>query len=131
MFHLRKPLPLDGSIQAEYKDGFVLDETALKDTNPFGEGNTLRAILNKDAEAKHGPMVRFTVFYKDNRWDIDWTTMPESARPIRFKDMQRKDKQIIDTGEIIEAVPELLRIRFGFQYTDDNGKNQQIIQEVE
>jgi len=78
-------MPLDSSVQAEYQDGFILDETELNDINPYGEGNVFRAILNKSPETEHGEMIRFSVFWKDNRYDVDWTTVPGDARPIRFR----------------------------------------------
>ena len=79
-------LPYDTSLEAEYEDGFVLNETALDDVNPFtGEGNTFTAILKRLAEPEHGPMVRFSVFWQNHRYDIDWTTLPREAQPIRLR----------------------------------------------
>src|SRR6476646_4210000 len=79
-------LPIDTSCEAEYEDGFILSETELDDVNPFnGEGNTFTAILQKHAEADHGKMVRFSCYWKNQMHSIDWTTLPDNARPIRFR----------------------------------------------
>lgn len=136
----RKKTPLDGSCEAEFEDGFVLSETKHNDVSQFTPiemvdgvptgANIFSDILNKRAEPKHGKMVRFTVFYKNRCWDIDWRTLPANARPIRFKDYERTDKELVN-GNIVEGEKRLLRMRFGYQYTDIRGKNQQIVQEVE
>jgi len=111
-------IPLDSSIQAEYADGFILDETELNDISPYNENeNVFRAILNKDAEAEHGKMVRFSVFWKNNRYDIDWSDLPENARPIRFRTkyatFSEDGTQTFGTTSIV----------FGYQYNDESGKN--------
>lgn len=118
-------LPLDSSVQAEYEDGFVLDETELDDTNPYGEGNTFTAILNKLPEADHGPMIRFSCFWKDQRYDVDWTILPESARPIRFR---HGFHTIAIDGSYSESG--FSGVDFGFQYNDEEGKNQQEVLEL-
>lgn len=119
-------MPLDTTIQAEYEDGFVLDETKLNDVSPYNEGhNVLRAILDKEPEKEHGKLVLFSVFYKNNRYDIDWTTLPDNARPIRFRH-----------GFITQSASgeELARgwsgMDFGYQYNDADGKNQQYVEEL-
>lgn len=131
-----KVIPQDGSCQAEYADGFILDETEHKDVSQFSKiemvdgvptgDNILKDIIYKRPEAEHGPMVRFTVFYKDRRWDIDWRDLPDNARPIRVKHIDR-----VSRGGVWIGDPLVVKLRFGYQFTDANGKNQQIIQEVE
>lgn len=118
-------LPLDTSCEAEYADGFILSETECGDISPYtGVNNTLNDILEKRPEAEHGKLVRFSVFYKDMRYDVDWTGLPDNARPIRFRD-----------GYLI-AHPDgsdergWSAIRFGYQFTDENGKNVKEVQEV-
>lgn len=123
---LRKKLPLDTSIQAEYEDGFVLDETEHDDISPYNNThNILRAILNKDPEAEHGRMVRFSVFYQNKRHDIDWKDLPDNARPIRFRNYSA---DFLPGGEM--ANKRVNWLRFGYQFTDENGKNQQEVVEL-
>jgi len=117
--------PLDTSCRASYEDGFVLDETALNDFNPYGPGNTFRAILDKSAEAHHGKLVKFSVFWHDNEYSVDWTTLPDNARPIRFRDGNMK--RDISTGETEQWWS---GVRFGYQYNDPDGKNVQEVQEL-
>jgi hypothetical protein len=115
----------ESSIQAEYEDGFILDEAEHMDVSPYDKkkvktDNIMRAILNKDPEAEHGKMVRFSVFYMDKWHHIDWTKLPDNARPIRFRNMSA------DFGE--DGKMENLRlnwVQFGYQFNDKNGKNQQ------
>lgn len=119
-------LPLDTSVQSEYADGFVLDETEHNDISPYDPvHNILRAILNKDPEAEHGRMVRFSCFYKDHRYDIDWRNMPENARPIRFKHIERDS----NGGQWISD-PRIVKLEFGYQFTDTDGRNVQEVQEL-
>ena len=118
-------LPLDTSIEAEYEDGFVLSETDLADTNPYGDGNTFTAVLTGAPVAEHGPMVRFSCFYLDTRYDVDWRPLPESARPIRF----RHGFSTADgNGTVIASG--WAGIDFGYQYNDDDGRNQQEVLRV-
>lgn len=124
---MSEQLPFDTSVQAEYADGFILDETQLNDKNPFDEsdGNTFRAILNGLAVPEHGKMVRFSVFYHDARYDIDWTTLPDNARPIRFR-----DRSAYIDGDGNEGITDWQGCRFGYQFNDENGKNIQEVQEL-
>lgn len=117
--------PLDGSIEAEYYDGFVFSEAKHDDVSPYDPTvNILRSILEKHPEAEHGRMVRFSMFYKDKWHDIDWTALPVNARPIRYKNLEQDSIG----GQIIET--RLMTVDFGYQYTDENGKNQQVVTEL-
>ena len=119
-------VPLDTSVQAEYADGFIIDETEHGDISPYtGIHNIFNDILEKRAEAEHGRMVRFSVFYKDNRYDIDWTLLPDNTRPIRFR-----DGFITFDGEGTKTQG-WSGCRMGYQFTDENGKNQQLVKELE
>lgn len=119
------PIPLDTTCQAEYADGFILDETTHDDISPYtGTHNIFNDILEKRPEAEHGKMVRFSVFYKNGRYDIDWTTLPDNARPIRFRHgfITLDDAGNEDRG--------WSGMDFGYQYLDENGKNIKEVQEL-
>jgi len=119
-------LPLDTSIQAEYEDGFVLDETSLDDVNPYGDGNTFTAVLNKLPEEAHGKLMRFSCFWKDQRYDIDWTSLPENARPIRFRHgfstINYMNQEVVAQG--------WSGVDFGVQWNEEDGSNQQEVMEL-
>lgn len=118
-------IPFDTSLEAIYSDGFILDETLCNDISPFNSNeNILRAILNKDPEAEHGPLVSLSCFYKNQKYTIDWTMLPENARPIRFRHMEAD--QI--GGEITEV--RCSGLDFGYQYTDNDAKNIQEVKEL-
>jgi hypothetical protein len=118
-------LPLDGSCQAEYADGYIHDETTLNDTSPYtGTDNILNDILEKRPEAEHGPLRRFSTFYNNQRFDVAWDGLPANARPVRWKRMEADSIG----GEITEV--RLVKVGFGYQYTDDNGRNVQEVQEL-
>ena len=118
--------PYDGSVEAEYSDGYIHNETELGDVSPFDPTrNILNDIIEKRPEAEHGKLVRFSLFHKDHRYDVDWTTLPDNSRPIRFKHMERDSIG----GEWVEE-PRLLRVDFGYQLTNDAGENVQEIIEV-
>ena len=112
-------IPLDTSVQAEYEDGFILDETELGDENPYGEGNTFTAILEKRPESDHGRMVRFSCFYEDTRYDVDWTMLPDNARPIRFRHGFHTVNAA--TGETVAQG--WSGMDFGYQYNLEDGQN--------
>lgn len=113
-------LPIDTSCQAEFEDGYILDETEHNDQPQFGEdGNIFRDILLKRAEPEHGRMVRFSCFWQDQRYDIDWTDLPDNARPIRFRKCYYS--RSTDGAEEMGYYG----VDFGYQYNDEDGKNQQ------
>jgi hypothetical protein len=117
-------LPHDTSVEAEYKDGYIHSETEHDDVSPYATtNNILRDIIEKRPEAEHGPMVRFSCFYGNNRYDIDWRGMPDNARPIRFKHMEQDSVN----GVITET--RCVGLDFGYQATID-GKNVKEVSEI-
>lgn len=117
-------LPIDGSVEAEYEDGYIHREDA-QDHSPFVSGkNIFDDILHRRPETGHGKMVRFTVFYKDHRYDINWTGLPDNARPIRYKNME------MDKDGPEANIRRMVSIGFGYQYIDENGENKQEIKEL-
>lgn len=119
------PTPLDTSCQAEYEDGHIHDETEHGDVSPYtGEHNILNDILEKRPEAEHGKVVRFSVFYRNMRYDIDWKTLPDNARPIRFRDGY---SGFMPDGTVVSGWS---GCRFGYQYNDESGKNKQEVKEL-
>lgn len=119
-------LPLDTSVQAEYEDGFVLDETTHDDVSQFVEGkNIFHDILNKLPEKEHGRLVRFSCFWKDQCHSIDWRNLPDNARPIRFRHgyhTRSLDGSFNESG--------WSGVDFGVQWNDESGKNQQEVIEL-
>lgn len=113
-------LPVDTSVEAEYEDGYIHSETEHDDVAQYCVGNIFSDILGKHPEADHGPMVRFSCFWEDHRYDIDWTTLPKNARPIRFR--HGYSTRAID-GSFEESG--FSGVDFGFQYNDEDGNNQQ------
>lgn len=119
-------LPLDTSVRATYADGHILDETEQNDVSAYdGKHNTFYDILNKLPEPDHGPMVMFTVFWHDRRYDVDWREMPDSARPIRFR--HGNLSMDVATGEQKQWWS---GVDFGYQYTDENGEYVKDVQEL-
>lgn len=119
-------LPFDTSCQAEYEDGFILDETELNDVSGWVEGkNVFHDILNRLPEAEHGRLVRFSCFWHDRRHDIDWTQLPDNARPIRFR--HGYAKMSVD-GELLESG--FSGVDVGVQWNDEDGRNQQEVLEL-
>ena len=117
--------PLDSTVEAEYEDGFVLSETDLEDINPYGEGNTFTAILNRLPEQAHGKTVRFSCFWKDQRYDVDFAALPENARPIRFRHgyyTRSSDGSFEESG--------WSGVDFGYQANGSNGANYQEVKEL-
>ncbi len=118
-------IPLDTSVEGEYEDGFILSETELNDISPYNsQFNVLRAIINREPVAEHGKLVRFSCFYNNARHDVDWTSLPDNARPIRFRD------GFITLNHNGEEESGWNGCRFGYQYTDDDGKNVQEVIEL-
>ena len=118
-------LPLDTSVEAEYTDGFILSETQENDVSLYFNGkNTFYDILEKQPEAIHGPMVRFTAYWKNAKYDIDWLAVPKNARPIRYR---HGYSSIDGSGNVGSGWS---GITFGYQWTDEQGNNQQEVVEL-
>ena len=114
--------PIDTSVEAEYEDGYVHSETELDDISPFEDGrNVFYDILEGRPEAEHGRMVRFSVYYQNQRYDVDWTQLPDNARPIRFR--HGFSTLDVETGEVIASG--FTGVDFGFQWNDEHGQNHQ------
>jgi hypothetical protein len=119
-------IPQDTSVESEYQDGYIHNEAELNDVSPYESGrNVLYDILEKRPEAEHGKMVRFSVFWKDHRYDINWCDLPDNARPIRFRDGNfSKDMSTGEERFWWSAV------RFGYQFNDSTGKNIKELKEL-
>jgi hypothetical protein len=109
--------------EAEYADGYVHREDA-QDHSPYVSGkNIFSDVLESRPVAAHGPMVRFSLVTPDATHTIDWTVLPDNARPIRFKHMER---DLNGDGQW-DGAARLVGVDFGYQYTDESGRN---VQEV-
>lgn len=111
---------LDVYIEAEYEDGYIHREDE-QDHSPYVAGkNIFSDILEQRPVPIHGRMVRFSLIKGIDQYNVDWLSVPDNARPIRFKHMEA-----VLRAEKITV--ELVGIDFGYQYTDENGKNQQTV----
>ncbi len=111
-------IPLDTSVESEYSDGYIHSESTHNDISPYDETkNILNDIIEKRPEADHGKMVRFSLFYKNKRYDIDFTNLPDNARPIRFRHAEAT-MNVDGTGQTFNW----LGVDFGYQMTV-NGKS--------
>ncbi len=110
-------------LEAEYEDGFVLREDE-QDHSPYdSHKNIFHAILNARPVEAHGKMVRFALVTPEHTYTIDWTDLPENARPIRFKHMERNS-----VGGVWIEEPRLVGIDFGYQWTDpETGNHQEVL----
>jgi hypothetical protein len=111
------------TLEAEYKDGFVLRETE-ENRSPYDPTENFYSAIRRDqAEPEHGPLVRFSLIKDDGTWrhDIDWTLMLplDHVRTVYFRRMCSR------MGE--EAEPTHLGSFIGYQYRDATGANQQIV----
>lgn len=107
-------------IEAEYADGFIASDKN-HDVSAFSEGhNVFHDILHRLHESNHGRTVRVSLVMPDETINVDFTILPDNARPIRFKHMERDSQN----GQWIEDA-RCVGIDFGYQYTDENGENQQ------
>ena len=100
----------DGVIEAEYSDGFVANENM-----PYVDSSITMnmAILSQINEKQHGRMKRFSMYFKNNRIDVDWTKTPIGSKPIRIKNMSRK----LNFDNPFTNSTEMLSIEFGYEYS--------------
>lgn len=115
-------------LQAEYASGYVLTEDE-RDHSPYDPGrNTFHAIMNgRPVEAGHGDLVRLSLIGPQMRYDIDWRALPDTARPVYYRQMQRT--RAVDGST--DTGPVCLAHHFGYQYTDAEGRNVQDVHEID
>lgn len=112
-------------VEAEYESGYIHRENESDRSSYVRDRNTFYDILEKLPCDVHGRMTRFSAVINDGetltQHDVDWTKLPDNARPIRFKHMEGTflEGGVVDTH--------IIGIDFGYQYTDDNERN---VQEV-
>jgi hypothetical protein len=113
-------------IEAEYSDGFVLQEDEA-DLSPYDAGrNIYHAILNRRPEIEHGKMVRFSLVLQDGILNVDFTTVPDNARTHLERHMEREhDGESHWLGAVI-----CKGIDFGYVYDDEDGVERGEIYEV-
>ena len=121
-------------LEAEYKSGYVHSNehqdispyTLTTKVNGVATGyNILNDIINKRPSEFHGSMVRWSLIGPNKRWDIDWTTLPDNARPIYLRDMEQDFNVSGGTGET-----RIIKQDFGYQYNDEDGRNHKEIKEI-
>lgn len=111
-------------LEAEYESGYVHREQP-EDHSPYVRGkNIFNDILEHRPEAVHGKMVRFALVGPEHTNTVDWTTLPDNARPIYSRDMEQDSIG----GEIIET--RMMKQIFGYQYNNPDGKNVKEITEI-
>lgn len=116
---------LDVYIEAEYADGHIVREDE-RDVSAYEPGrNVFYDILNRLPEAEHGVMTRFSLVCRRWTYSIDWKELPENARPIRFKHVECD----FEPGGQPVGDARMMRVDFGYQYTDAAGNNfQEVLQ---
>ena len=112
-------------LEAEYESGYVHREQP-EDHSPYVRGqNIFNDIINNRPVEIHGRMTRFTLVAPNNRYDIDWTTLPDNARPIYLRYME--NERNVAGGESDVRVT---KQDFGYQYNDEDGRNHKEIKEI-
>jgi len=115
-------------LEAQYKDGYILSEKEQNDVSLFVEGkNTFYDILNKLPEVEHGLLVKLKLQLPNDKLEIDWTTVPDNSKPIRYKSYEQDTN--VETGQVSPI--RLMKIGFGYEYFDKKlNKNVQKVQEI-
>ena len=111
-------------LEAQYADGYVLREDE-HDHSPYDSmKNIFHAILHQRPVKPHGKMVRFSLVGPDVTHTIDWTTLPDNARPIYLRQME---SDLLAGGE---GEARCMSHHFGYQYNDPAGHNHKELQEI-
>lgn len=112
-------------LEAHYADGFIHSEKEMNDTSPYARGkNTFYDIYHGLPEDEHGKLTKLVLHHNCEVHTIDWTKLPEGARPIRFKHMERG----FGVGGWTEEA-RIVRVDFGYQWTDKDG-NHQVVEHI-
>ncbi len=120
-------------LEAEYESGYV-HSSEHQDVSPYmpcekvgglSTGpNIFSDIVHKRPEPFHGRLVRLSLVTPDETYDVDWAKLPDNARPIYLVDRE------MDTVGGVPVAHRVMRIQFGYQYNDPDGKNHKEIMEI-
>jgi hypothetical protein len=111
-------------IEAEYTSGYVHRQT-VEDHSPYVVNmNIFNDILNHRPVEAHGRMTRFSLVTAEETFSVDWTVLPDNARPIYLKHMEGD----FADGGVVET--RVVKQEFGAQWNDVDGKNHKIIEEI-
>jgi hypothetical protein len=100
-------------LKATYQDGFVLLEDE-HDQSPYDEDrNVFHAIAHSRPCAEHGELVEFALIMADRTHVVDWTSVPEGARPVRERHMQMQQ-----IGDVLGTAT-VVQITFGYEHDED------------
>jgi hypothetical protein len=128
------PLPTqDYYLEATYADGFVYKGTR-EDVSSFDSGrNCFYDVEQKLLEPEHGKLTNWAVVGTQGaRYDLDMTLLPDNARVILYRDLERDyevanaDDSILSQGDV-----RVMRTVFGAQWNDEDGQNHQLKEELE
>jgi hypothetical protein len=127
-------------LEAEFESGYVHVE-GPQDLSPYAPGrNTFYDLMSGEpTKHGHGRMTRFSIVCDipdedgmATRYDVDWTVLPDSAKPIHYMEMQRSITVGGPDGEEFDTGPICVRRGFGFTYTDpDTGEEVTKVEEIE
>lgn len=113
-------------LEAEYEDGYKHSELMLLDKSPYEPGrNIFFDILNKLPVREHGKMVTFALIGGGQAYRIPWRDMPDNAKPIYYRQMERT----WDYDTMAEISVKAVHF-FGYEYWDADGTKHKDIQEV-
>lgn len=103
-------------IEAEYDDGFILNQIKNEDKALFSKpGNTFTDILNFAPVKYHGKMIRFSLYHKGRRHDINWRMTPFGAKPFILKTMASSIG-----NPYLGTLGNLQKIEFGYEFLNIN-----------
>ena len=114
----------DHILEAEYADGYIHRQDK-QDHSPYvSMANIFSDILEQRPVPTHGKQVALRLVGPTNTYSIDWSTLPDNARPIYLRNMS------VDTVNGMIETPYCTKYKFGYQYNDKNGKNYKEEQEI-
>lgn len=124
------------ALQAQFEDGYEYTGNQ-EDISVVDPDRNAFFDIKEGLQREHGKITRYTMLGlvkgKDNRYaryDIDFTTLPESVKPIWY--IKRElDQNYASDGELVD-VSETRDILYGFGYefTNSEGKVEKDIMEV-
>lgn len=115
---------LDYMLEAEYADGYVHRQDE-QDHSPYASGkNIFSDILYGRPVEPHGKMVRLSLVGPENTHNVDWSVLPDNARPIYLRHMS------VDQVDGVLGQPHCNKYEFGYQYNDEDGRNHKEVTEI-
>lgn len=118
---------MDIYLEAEYQDGYKHNQRDLRDVSLYMPGKSVGYdIRTHQPAADHGPLVKVTLYHPGGEHTLNWAALPEGAKFIFFKHIERR----FNAEQMWLEEPRIVGIDFGYEYKGEDGKTHKHVENI-